>query len=269
MKWLLADCLSMGDDPTSVMSQHLNATPTFPTLINPTIPTALAVVIMRCLAKDPATRFPSASTLTAAIAEALNVPVPESVGNPAYPVDAEYMPTYITPARGNLPPGMTPSSPGLPVATPPVSTGQSGTPFALSSSGGQSTPPVATGNSNPGFTPAMYSSGSGTPMPSSQPYPMATPGGQSAPTFAYNLLLAAAPSLRRRRPRLRHYQRPVRHHHRDGSDAGCSSGCLLSPSSCWWALWEPTFCTFVLPLAAVRLRQMPSWDMPPTSAADK
>src|SRR6266498_1773143 len=86
-----------GDSPTAVMSQHLKTAPPSPVLINPNIPPALEMVIFRCLAKDPAARFPSASSLAAAIAEALNVPVPESLGKPAFPMDAEYMPTYIIP----------------------------------------------------------------------------------------------------------------------------------------------------------------------------
>ncbi len=65
-----------GDTPTAVMAQHLHATPPFPTLINPNAPAALATVIMRCLAKDPMARFPSAEALAGAIAEALNVPGP-------------------------------------------------------------------------------------------------------------------------------------------------------------------------------------------------
>src|SRR5207302_8399376 len=40
-----------GDSPTAVMSQHLRATPPSPVLINPDIPPALVIVIMRCLAK--------------------------------------------------------------------------------------------------------------------------------------------------------------------------------------------------------------------------
>src|SRR5438270_3319157 len=111
-----------GDNPTAVMSQHLNTPPPSPVLINPNVPPALVMVIMRCLAKDPAARFPSATSLTAAIAEALNVPIPENLGNPAYPLDAENMATYITPSPSNLSPVSTPSSPALPIvktSTPP------------------------------------------------------------------------------------------------------------------------------------------------------
>jgi serine/threonine protein kinase len=159
-----------GDNPTQVMSQHLNTPPPSPIHYNPNIPPALIVVIMRCLAKDPAARFPSATSLAAAIAEALNVAVPESLGKPAYPVDAEDMATYITPGPSNLSPGAISSSPALPIvkaSTPhPSVTGQSGSQVALSSSGVVSTP------ANPP-TP-------GTPFPLSQPYPTTMASGQGA-----------------------------------------------------------------------------------------
>src|SRR6266702_4661305 len=82
-----------GDSPTAVMAQHLTATPPSPALINPSIPAALVMVTLRCLAKDPAARFPSASSLAAAIAEALHVPIPERLSNPTYPSDTKDMPT--------------------------------------------------------------------------------------------------------------------------------------------------------------------------------
>src|SRR5947199_9779326 len=53
--------------------------PSAPDLVNRDIPPALSKVIMRCLAKDPAARFSSASALTAAMAEALNVPIPADI----------------------------------------------------------------------------------------------------------------------------------------------------------------------------------------------
>jgi len=150
-----------GDSPTAVMYQHLNAPPPPPLLINPNIPPALEMVILRCLAKDPAARFPSASSLAAAIAEALNIPVPDSLSKPAYPLDAEYMPTYVIPSPSNQSPGTTPSSPPLPMlnisAPPPSVIAQPGSSFAPWSSGGQSTPPVSIGSS----------SGAATPTPSS------------------------------------------------------------------------------------------------------
>ncbi len=65
-----------GETITAIAMQHITTTPTAPDLVNPDIPPALSKVILRCLAKDPAARFSSASALTAAVAEALNVPIP-------------------------------------------------------------------------------------------------------------------------------------------------------------------------------------------------
>src|SRR5690349_16478095 len=62
-----------------VLQLHISAWPVRPELVNSRIPLALSQVIMRSLAKDPAARFSSASALTAALAEALLLPVPESL----------------------------------------------------------------------------------------------------------------------------------------------------------------------------------------------
>ncbi len=155
-----------GDTPTAVMSQHITATPPSPSLINPNIPPMLEMVILRCLAKDPATRFPSASSLAAAIAEALNVPLPESLGKPAFPLYGEYMPTYIMPTAPNATPGA-PSQPlvktsALPL--PPAAMAHSGSSFAPLSSGGQITPPVSMGNRSEASAPAKSLPTTPTPL---------------------------------------------------------------------------------------------------------
>ncbi|HEY0754567.1 MAG TPA: protein kinase [Ktedonobacteraceae bacterium] len=84
------------DTPTAVLAQHLFATPTAPVLLNPNIPPALTMVIMTSLAKDPNARFSRAVTMAAAIAEALNVPLPESLAQPAFSSDVRDMPTYMS-----------------------------------------------------------------------------------------------------------------------------------------------------------------------------
>ena len=125
-----------GTTPIEVLSQHLNATPTSPVLLNPNIPPALTMVIVTALAKDPNARFASAATMTAAIAESLKVPVPEVLGQPAYPRDFQDMPTYI----------------GSPIAQGGVNLTPSSSPSLAFSS-----PSVLPSSSNPGVIAPVYS----------------------------------------------------------------------------------------------------------------
>src|SRR6266516_5677319 len=152
-----------GDNPTAVMTQHLNTTPPSPALINPNTPPALEMVILRCLAKEPAARFPSASLLAVAIAESLNVPVPQSLSSPAFPLYGEYMPTYIIPSPPDSSPWSTPSSPALPVAKTPTPATPSPALMAHSDSS---------------------SAVKSAHLPPSQPYPTATSGGQVTPALS-------------------------------------------------------------------------------------
>ena len=85
-----------GDTPVAILSQHLDVMPTSPVLLNPNIPPALTMVIMTALAKDPNARFARATTMTVAIAEALNVPLPESLGSATHALDIRNMPTHIS-----------------------------------------------------------------------------------------------------------------------------------------------------------------------------
>ena len=109
-----------GNTPLDVMTQHINATPPTPSLINPQVPPTLTLVVMRSLDKDPAQRFPSAMSMTIAIAEALHVSLPEGLVTPRYPEDAEHMPTLAVPLAGDA------QSPQILAASNPASL--SGTP---------------------------------------------------------------------------------------------------------------------------------------------
>ncbi|MBV9228481.1 MAG: serine/threonine protein kinase, partial [Chloroflexi bacterium] len=60
-----------GDTATTILRQHISVVPPAPDRINPFIPPALTEVILRCLDKDPEIRFPTASSLAAALAQAL------------------------------------------------------------------------------------------------------------------------------------------------------------------------------------------------------
>lgn len=61
-----------------VMMQQIDAAPKSPSILNPTLPPALSEVILRALAKDTAARYPLASLLATAIADACSQSVPLS-----------------------------------------------------------------------------------------------------------------------------------------------------------------------------------------------
>jgi serine/threonine protein kinase len=116
-----------GDDPVAIMTQHLNTAPSSPRLVNPNIPPALEMVILRCLAKDPGARFPDALSLAAAVAEGLNIPIPERLGKSTSPIDVMGAPTYLTPSPSNMPlpspnsPSTYPLAQNNPLMTPSLS----------------------------------------------------------------------------------------------------------------------------------------------------
>jgi len=62
-----------GQSNIAIMMHHINTLPTPPILINPNIPPDLSEVILRAMAKDPNTRFTTASLLAIAIADACAV----------------------------------------------------------------------------------------------------------------------------------------------------------------------------------------------------
>jgi len=71
--------LFKGESLTGIMMQHLLEMPTEPHLVNPNLPPALSQVLLKSLAKNPADRFSNAAVMTAGIAEALSVPLPEDL----------------------------------------------------------------------------------------------------------------------------------------------------------------------------------------------
>src|SRR3989442_7400942 len=106
-----------GENAAAILMQHVNATATSPVLINPSIPPALTLVILRSIAKDPEACCPSAVAMTIALAEALNMPIPEVLGQragqnqPSYSVGAISDPKYSGPVPPYLTPNLTPSMP--------------------------------------------------------------------------------------------------------------------------------------------------------------
>jgi len=111
-----------GDNPADTLKQHMYATPTSPTLINPSLLPGLTAIILRSLSKDPAARFPNASAMVVALARTINMAVPEQVNIAAATVDAKNMQTFLSPLPSSRTPGVTSpfsSSPSLSV-TPPI-----------------------------------------------------------------------------------------------------------------------------------------------------
>jgi eukaryotic-like serine/threonine-protein kinase len=64
------------DSVMALLNQHAHAIPRFPDNFNPHIAPNVSAVILKSIAKDPDARFSSASAMTVALAEALNVPIP-------------------------------------------------------------------------------------------------------------------------------------------------------------------------------------------------
>ena len=173
-----------GDNPTTIIMQHVNGTPIPPSIVNPAISPALASVILRGLARQPEQRYSSASSLCIALAEALHLPVPETVRQRAYEIADMQNPTFISPIRPwpvtpNNPssnPGFTPNNPSSnPGFTPNNPSSNPGfavgsymtTPAATPSFANQvfAGAPQAPAPSNPGFAQGPI------PLPSSQPQP--------------------------------------------------------------------------------------------------
>jgi serine/threonine-protein kinase len=71
-----------GENPLAILMQHVHEMPTPPTLINPNVSSELSGVILRSIAKDPNMRFPTASEMTTALAQAFRVAVPASLSKP-------------------------------------------------------------------------------------------------------------------------------------------------------------------------------------------
>ncbi|HKV59395.1 MAG TPA: serine/threonine-protein kinase, partial [Ktedonobacteraceae bacterium] len=65
-----------GEALSALMIKHVMETPPAPHLVNPDLSPAISELLLRALAKDPQQRYPSASAITAAVAQAFNLPVP-------------------------------------------------------------------------------------------------------------------------------------------------------------------------------------------------
>ncbi len=78
-----------GNNAFVILQQHISEPPPPPEQINPAISPALSALILRCLAKEPEARFPTAMALMVALADALGVMLP---GKPNQPVSSPDLP---------------------------------------------------------------------------------------------------------------------------------------------------------------------------------
>jgi hypothetical protein len=89
----------------------------------------LSAVILRALAKDPAARFPTASALVVALAEALNLPIPHGLSAANGSLEVNSNPLQNSPLSPHLPATACPPSvplPRVPPATPLLAASMSG-----------------------------------------------------------------------------------------------------------------------------------------------
>jgi serine/threonine protein kinase len=140
-----------GDNPLAIMMQHVHEPPPPPALINHNIPPALSVVVVRSIAKDPLGRFPSATAMTVALAQAFNLPVPTSLSNPG----------ERNRQQGSNPlqpmPGLTPHSAALAASSPAAFT-----PTSVNYPGAQNLTPTIYSQA-PGVSGGMVRPGSWNP----------------------------------------------------------------------------------------------------------
>jgi serine/threonine protein kinase len=159
-----------GDNPGAVMVQHVHSMPISPLLINPRMPPELAATILQGLAKKPVERFPTASALCVALANAVKVPLPENIKAAAYQVADRDDCTYIRPSSI--------SSPSLP-STPNVSSGEHPQPCTTPAIDPALTPslsPTVNPALIPNSTSASYHGTSSQPALIQSPQKITSPG---------------------------------------------------------------------------------------------
>ncbi len=188
-----------GNNPATIIMQHINTMPASPALINPALSPALVAVIMRCIAKDPSARFPDTSSLMADLGQAVGYTGQQekeassassfAPGDPRnYSATAVDLPTMMSASR---PAAMeetalaahTPSSPGTGGVLYPSLPTAAATPTGgggLAAAFYRASSPGITGSSQP-FT-GLQPGASLTPVTSTY-----SPGqaGQSTPTGNY------------------------------------------------------------------------------------
>ncbi len=99
-----------GENPIAIIVQHVTSMPTSPSLINPMITPALSEVICGVLPKTLKTRFPSASSMKTALAEAFNMSTPVILSPRFNPMEVASEPAREHSFQRGLSPTITPSA---------------------------------------------------------------------------------------------------------------------------------------------------------------
>jgi eukaryotic-like serine/threonine-protein kinase len=129
-----------------ILMQHFQDPPTPPALINPDLPPALSEVILKSIAKDPDARFASASAMTIAVAESLDIPISAELRKPTATPDINRANSY-NPLQPSRPLGMTPAPfppPSVQCSPPPIDSSPST--FAPSANDRQTPSTILAGN---------------------------------------------------------------------------------------------------------------------------
>ena len=150
-----------GESVMGILMQQFQDSPTPPALINPNLPLALSEVILKSIAKDPDARYPSASAMTIAVAESLNIPIPAELRRSTATPDINRASSY-NPLQPSWPLGMTPAPfPPASVQFSPPPLGSLPSAFAPSASD-RHTPSTILAGSKPGSD-SFPSPGTNTP----------------------------------------------------------------------------------------------------------
>jgi eukaryotic-like serine/threonine-protein kinase len=182
-----------GETASDVLMQHIHSAPTSPALINPNIRPALTGIIMRSIARDPAARFSSATSLVAATAKAMNVSVPENISNSSPSLSGINTASFNNSSDPNSPTYLVPGS-QLPPTTSPVTSNPTPfygfndpdgptylTPSSSPSSQSAPVPPTAVSNNTPAWPqPSNPGISASTPLSS-----VPTQGFGSQPSGSY------------------------------------------------------------------------------------
>lgn len=103
-----------GENTYAIIMQHIQAIPIPPAQVNPNISLGLSHVILRSLDKDPLKRFTNASAMAEALAQALNMPIPEGLYSSNKIADFTSDLDYRNISQPDIPTSLSPSSPSSP-----------------------------------------------------------------------------------------------------------------------------------------------------------